>query len=69
MNIVVFSLFADSVRDPDSLSANSENYIDCIAFLSTPAMRVPQNVNVGDKFLTAITNRYTRQSPVLFLAA
>ena len=26
------------------------------------------NVNVGDKFLTAITNRYTRQSPTLFLA-
>ena len=33
-----------------------------IAFLSTLAMRVPHNVNVGDKFLTGITNRYTRQS-------
>ena len=33
-----------------------------IAFLSTLATRVHNNVNVGDKFLTGITNRYTRQS-------
>ena len=39
-----------------------------VAFLSTLATRVPHNVNVGNKFLTAITNRYTRQSPTLFLA-
>ena len=33
-----------------------------VAFLSTLATRVHNNVNVGDKFLTGITNRYTRQS-------
>ena len=33
-----------------------------VVFLSTLATRVHNNVNVGDKFLTGITNRYTRQS-------
>ena len=33
-----------------------------VAFLSTLTTRVHNNENVGDKLLTGITNRYTRQS-------
>ena len=53
---------------PFGLHSKQKKQLSFIAFLSTLAMRVPHNVNVGDKFLTAITNRYTRQSPTLFLA-